>query len=65
LAEESFLERIAQGKRVIICELDPPKNARAGKVFQRRAGPREGRINDAPFLQYETTVELGEFARGL
>jgi hypothetical protein len=61
LAEESFLKRIAQGKRVIICELDPPKNARAGKVFQRR----EGRIGDAPFLQYETTVELGEFARGL
>jgi hypothetical protein len=24
-SEESLLDRVAQGKRVIICELDPPK----------------------------------------
>ena len=32
-AEESLLERIAQGKRVIICELDPPKTLVLEKFF--------------------------------
>ncbi|MGI8819512.1 MAG: bifunctional homocysteine S-methyltransferase/methylenetetrahydrofolate reductase [Chthoniobacterales bacterium] len=32
-AEESLLERMAQGKRVIICELDPPKTLALEKYF--------------------------------
>jgi homocysteine S-methyltransferase len=32
-AEESLLERMAQGKRVIICELDPPKTLVLEKFF--------------------------------
>ncbi len=32
-AEESLLDRIAAGKRVIICELDPPKTLALGKFF--------------------------------
>ena len=32
-AEESLLGRIAQGKRVIICELDPPKTLALEKYF--------------------------------
>lgn len=31
--EESLLERMAQGKRVIICELDPPKTLALEKFF--------------------------------
>ncbi len=31
--EESLLDRIAQGKRVIICELDPPKTLALDKFF--------------------------------
>jgi homocysteine S-methyltransferase len=33
-AEESLLERVAQGKRVIICELDPPKTLVLEKFFK-------------------------------
>ena len=32
-SEESLLDRIAQGKRVIICELDPPKTLALEKFF--------------------------------
>lgn len=32
-SEESLLDRIAQGKRVIICELDPPKTLALDKFF--------------------------------
>lgn len=32
-AEESLLERLAQGRRVIICELDPPKTLALEKFF--------------------------------
>ena len=32
-AEESLLDRIAQGQRVIICELDPPKTLAVEKFF--------------------------------
>ncbi len=33
VSEESLLERMAQGKRVIICELDPPKTLALDKYF--------------------------------
>lgn len=33
-AEESLLDKIASGKRVVICELDPPKTLALEKYFQ-------------------------------
>ena len=33
-AEESLLDRIHQGKRVVICELDPPKTLELDKYFR-------------------------------
>lgn len=34
VAEESLLDRLAQGRRVIICELDPPKTLALDRFFE-------------------------------